>query len=43
MTFRAKLPAGDNSGKYVIAVIDPDNLVAETDKTNNTIVLGQVP
>ena len=44
LTFRAKLPVGTNAkGLYVIAVIDPGNLVAETDKTNNTIVMGQIP
>jgi len=44
MTFRAKLPVGTNaSGQYVIAVIDPDNLVAESDKTNNTIVMEPIP
>ena len=28
--------------QYVIAIIDPTNNVAETDKTNNTVILGQI-
>jgi hypothetical protein len=40
----AKLAKGASaSGKYVIAVIDPDHLVKETDKTNNTVVYGPLP
>ena len=41
----AKAPAGVTSisGLYVVAVIDPDNAVTETDKTNNTVVYGPFP
>jgi hypothetical protein len=40
----AKLAKGASaSGKYVIAVIDPDDQVKETDKTNNTVVYGPLP
>jgi hypothetical protein len=40
----AKLAKGASaSGKYVIAVIDPDHVVKETDKTNNTVVYGPLP
>ena len=41
----AKLPAGMTAftGLYVIAVIDPDNAITETDKTNNTVVFGPLP
>jgi uncharacterized repeat protein (TIGR01451 family) len=42
LTLRAKLPA-NAAGQYVIAVIDPGNVVAESDKTNNTIVMGPIP
>jgi hypothetical protein len=31
------------SGKYVIAVIDPDNLVDETNESNNVLVYGPIP
>jgi Neprosin/CARDB len=31
------------SGKYVIAVIDPDNLVAETNESNNIVAFGPIP
>ncbi len=31
------------SGKYVIAVIDPDNLVPEADETNNQVSYGPLP
>ena len=31
------------SGKYVIAVIDPDNILTELDETNNVIVYGPIP
>jgi len=41
--YSIKLPPGQTaSGKYIIAVIDPDNIVTEGDKTNNTI-LYQIP
>jgi hypothetical protein len=37
-------PKGQNAmDKYIIAVIDPGNLVTETDETNNTIVYGPIP
>ena len=41
----AKLPAGDTAftGLYVVAVIDPDGVVTETDKGNNTVVYGPLP
>lgn len=36
-------PKGQNdTNKYLIVVIDPDNLVAEIDETNNTIVFGPI-
>ena len=40
-----KLPAGMTAftGLYVVAVIDPDNAVTETDKTNNAVVFGPLP
>ena len=39
-----KLPAGTAaSGMYVIAVIDPDHTVKETDDTNNTVAAGPLP
>lgn len=31
------------SGKYIIAVVDPTNKVAELDENNNTIVSDQIP
>ena len=31
------------SGKYVIAVMDPENLVAETNENNNIVVYGPIP
>jgi hypothetical protein len=34
------LEAAGAKGKYVIAVIDPDNAVTETNKQNNTIIYG---
>ena len=38
------LPTGISaSGKYVIAVIDPDNLVAETNESINILVFGSIP
>ena len=40
----AKLDSGTAvSGKYVIAVIDPENLVTETDKTNDQVSYGPLP
>jgi hypothetical protein len=40
----AELPAGATaSGKYLIAVVDPDDSVEETDYTNNTAVYGPLP
>ena len=30
-------------GKYILAVIDKDNLVVEADETNNQIVAGPIP
>jgi|GEM_PF-1692278 len=38
------LPTGISaSGKYVIGVIDPDNLVAEANESNNIVVYGLIP
>ena len=41
----AKLQAGGTTftGLYVVAVIDPDGAVTETDKGNNTVVYGPLP
>ena len=40
-TLSAKLPAGvDPTGKFIIAVIDVNNTVAEDDETNNIVVFG---
>ena len=41
----AKLAVGATSatGLYVIAVIDPDGVVKETDKSNNAVVFGPLP
>ncbi len=37
------LPTGQNAtGKYILAVIDKDNLVTEIDETNNVIVYGPI-
>ena len=39
-----KLPAGTAaSGMYVIAVINPDHVVKETDYTNNAVTYGPLP
>ena len=39
-----KLPVGTAaSGMYVIAVIDPDHTIKETDYTNNTVAAGPLP
>ena len=36
-------PLGETaSGKYIIAVIDPDNIVKEIDETNNIVVYGPI-
>jgi hypothetical protein len=38
------LPAGENAlGKYVIAVIDAENTVVESNEANNIIVFGPAP
>jgi hypothetical protein len=38
---RYNLPRGlDSSGKYIIAVIDADNAIAEVNEGNNAIVYG---
>jgi hypothetical protein len=34
---------GDSSGRYVIAVMDPDNEIVEGSEVNNLIVSGQLP
>ncbi len=40
----AKLRAGTSiKGKYLIAVIDPDKTIPETDTTNNVVVYGPFP
>lgn len=31
------------SGKFIIAVIDPDNIITESNETNNTVVSPQLP
>lgn len=42
--FFTQLPVGTSaSGKFIIAVIDPDNEVMETDEGNNIAVFGPVP
>lgn len=41
--FSYNFPLGQNAtGKYIIAVIDKDNLVTELDKTNNIVVFGPI-
>ena len=38
------LPSGQNaSGKDVIAVIDPDDTIVETNELNNILVYGPIP
>ncbi len=38
------LPTGETaSGKYVIAIIDPDNTLKELDETNNVVVSRLIP
>ncbi len=34
---------GATGGKYLLVVADPDNLIKEGDKTNNTAVFGPLP
>jgi len=36
-------PGGTASGKYLIAVIDADNTVTESDESNNNILYGPIP
>ncbi len=39
-----KLAAGvDSAGKFVIAVIDPGNLIQEDNEANNTVISGVLP
>lgn len=41
---KCKFHVGESaSGKYVIAVVDADNTISETDETNNTVLYGQIP
>jgi subtilase family serine protease len=41
---KCNLPIGTSaSGQYLIAVIDPDNVIPETNKGNNVVVYGPVP
>ncbi len=43
-TLSARLPIDvSGSGKFIIAVIDADNTVAECDENNNNIVFGPLP
>ena len=43
-TVKLKLPAGVSaSGKYVIALVDPDDALPDIDDTNNTVVSGPIP
>lgn len=43
-TLRVRLPTGQSaSGKYLLAVIDANTTVPESDKTNNMIVFGPLP
>jgi hypothetical protein len=43
-SFGYKLPVGETAaGKYVIAVMDLNNKIAELDETNNAIVFGPIP
>ena len=43
-TLSAQLPAGVNgSGQFIIAVIDPDNAIAECDESDNIVVFGPLP
>lgn len=42
--FRRLLPRGvDPTGMFIIAVIDPNSMVPDIDRTNNTIVFGPLP
>jgi subtilase family serine protease len=37
------LPLGETaSGKYIIVMIDVDNIIVERDETNNNIVYGPI-
>ena len=41
---RYRLPAGESaSGKYIMAVIDPEDVVTESDETNNEVAYGPIP
>jgi subtilase family serine protease len=39
-TFNRSFAAGASSGKYIIAVVDADNTVAESNENNNNIAYG---
>jgi hypothetical protein len=42
--FSLALPTGISaSGRYVIAVLDPENAITEADETNNNVIFGPVP
>jgi subtilase family serine protease len=44
ITLSVTLPVGVTvSGKYVIAVVDPQNAISESDENNNQIVYGPIP
>jgi uncharacterized repeat protein (TIGR01451 family) len=41
---KMELPAGTSaSGRFLIAVMDPDGAVSETDESNNVVVFGPMP
>ena len=43
-TLSYSLPAGEiASGKFIIAVIDADNTIAESDEDKNYVVFGPIP
>ena len=43
-TFSYTLPLEETaSGEYIIAVIDADNTVAESNESNNYVVFGPIP
>ena len=37
------LPKGGCSGKNIIAIVDPENKMVETDEMNNQTVYGPIP
>lgn len=44
LKINCNLPANQTaSGKYIIAVIDPDDTAVETDEKNNVVICGPIP